>query len=478
MSDRWTMTTGSALPDSPATKLQTDLLSDYWSSYNHRASNSWIQAQSDTATSSARRLWLIGLLGMNRRLPTALVQGVSYAANTVRVRVDSYPLADRIRPVLALSSKVNLTGADALLTGHPINPPDDPAPTGYVETKLTPTSSASATSLIATTTNHYATERALTGNVTIRFHLRDVNEPTKIPNLVLAIYQSGSPVSVTMTTSYERVTVTTSSGGFIIDNVFPVSELASSTAAVEIRASTAAACDWIGVEVIFNHTGYLYDSGNVDISAQTRPDILVLRPDLTLPAGVVYVHVAPSAFCSFTTASYSKVGGGSADAQTFTSIAAPDDTDGRLHIGRFIASDALVFPIAGIGGYNLQAMTDAQLTRTRSGSLRGRRVGVEWVESDLTVIGISRVLLQRIEQLIRVLGIMNGPTLLVPDPDMTEGFTDEQTAPRWVVIGGKAETHIGRLTGMDEDVDADGVNHVRDRWDVGLHLVDHGGVRS
>src|SRR5689334_17930642 len=98
MGDRWALATGSAMPGMEATKLAGDLLSDYWSSINHRASCSWIEATSDVATSSSRKLRLLGVLGLNRRSPSALLAGTAYTPNTARVRVDSYPLSTRIRP--------------------------------------------------------------------------------------------------------------------------------------------------------------------------------------------------------------------------------------------------------------------------------------------------------------------------------------------------------------------------------------------
>lgn len=478
MSDRWTLSTGSEMTGLESSKLQQDLLSDYWSSYNHRASASWIEAVSDAATSESRRLWLVGLLGLNRRSPSALVSGLSYTGNTVRVRIDSYPLSSRIRPAFTLNNKVNLTGSDSALTSGPIDPPDDPAPSSYVETKLTPTSSGSATSLRALFSNHYATERALTGNIILRVHLRDVNTPTSIPNLTASIYQSGVLVSVSQTVSYERVAVSSSSGGYIVSIIFAAAGLTSQTAAIEAQLSTSTACDWIGLEMVLDLTGHLYDSGKVDLSAVEPAAVFAARPDLTLPTGVIYCHIEFSDFCTYTTASYSVVGGGSANALTYSSIVAPGDPDGRLHVGRFLAADALVFPIQSPGGYNLQTVSGTEPARTRSGSLRGARAAIEWVEADLSIIRISRILLQKIERLVRTLGIMRTPTLLVPDPGLTEGYVDEQTSPRWVVIGARSETHAGRMTGKDEDVDADGLNHTRDRWDVALRLIDHNGVRS
>src|SRR4051812_44441709 len=113
------------MPGFPSTKLQTDLLSDYWSAYNHRSSNTWISATSDDTTGaiSTRNLGIIGLLGVNRRTPTSLLPSILYTLNTLRFRVDSYPLADRIRPPFTINSRTNLTGADANLTGHPLDPP-------------------------------------------------------------------------------------------------------------------------------------------------------------------------------------------------------------------------------------------------------------------------------------------------------------------------------------------------------------------
>src|SRR3954471_7432793 len=95
MSDRWTISTGSAMPNNPTTKLTSDLISDYWAARNHRSSNIWIQAASDNLT-QARNLGAAALLGFNRRVPTA-VTGVNYTSNTIRMRADKYPLADRIR---------------------------------------------------------------------------------------------------------------------------------------------------------------------------------------------------------------------------------------------------------------------------------------------------------------------------------------------------------------------------------------------
>jgi hypothetical protein len=476
LSDRWTITSGSAMPGFPTSKLQTDLLSDYLSAYNHRPSNTWIQAQSDAATSSARTLGLIGLLGLNRRSPSSLLTGTSYTANTIRFRVDSYPLSDRIRPTFTLSSSVNLNELDPGLV-HPLNPPDDPAPSGYAEGKMAPASSILATSAVILFANPYATERVLSGTQTFRVHLRDANNPAQIPLTTVVLYQSGSPVKTLAPVSYEKVAVSNSSGGFIITYAFLVSDLASTTAAIEMHVSTSTACDFIGTELLLNHTGYLYDSGVIDYSG-TDLMMAVQALDLTLPSGAIYVHVEFSDFCSYTSGTYTKVGGGTASAATYTSIVQPGDADGRLHVGRFLVADSIIFPINGLAGYNIQSQSDSQPARTRSGSLAGNRVQIDWNDYDLSIIGISRVLQQRIERQIRALGIMRTPTLVYPDPNMTEGYVDEQTMPRWVAVASKAESHIGRLTGIDSDVNADGLNHTRDRWDTMLHLTDHNGVRS
>lgn len=481
MSDRWTVEAVTELPGFPATKLQTDLLSDYWSAYNARSSNTWITAVSDdtTGASTTRNLGLIAVLGLNRRTPSALLPGTSYTPSTVRFRVDSFPFKNRIRPPCTLSSRVNLSGLDTDFTSHPLDPPDDPAPVGYVETKLTPTSSIAATSLIATFGNAYATERALSGTQTFRVHLCDVNNPTQIPNATVAIYQSGVLVSTLSSPTYEHVTVANSSGGFIFTYTFLASSLTSQTAALQMHISTTTACDFIGTELVLNLTGHLYDSG-VETFTGVDTDAFAERLDLTLNTGVTYVHVEFGDFCSYTTATYTKTGGGTASANTYTSIVAPGDSDGRLHVGRFLAADAIVFPINGTGGYNLQAATNETTSsgglRTRSGAARSTRSLVEWTEMDLSIIRVSRVLKQLLMRQKAALGLLRNPTLLVPDPLMTEGYTDEETRPRWVLLSAVTETHAGRMSGVDSDAYADNSNHIRDHWDVNMHLLEHSGA--
>jgi hypothetical protein len=478
MSDRWVVATATAMPSFPASNLGIDLLSLYWSAYNQRASNTWIQAMSDDSTGalSTRSIGAIGLLGINRRMPTALIPQVTYTSNTARIRVDSYPIADRIRPTLSISSSVNLTG-DSHALNHPIHPPDDPAPAGYAETKLSPTNTALATSIVVSFPNFYSGERALSGTQTFRVHVRDVNTPGNIPAITAVIWQRGAPAYTLISPTYEKVSLLNSSGGFIATYTFTTANLVGVNDAIDMHVNTTTACDFIGMEMLFNLTGHLFDSGVVDYSGQ---DLTMIGTgmDLTLNTGISYVHVEMSDFCYYGSASYSKVGGGSANATIFTSVTNPGEPDGRFHAGRFLAADAIVFPINGLAGYNLSTSSDASPSRTRSGSLHGSRAANEWMEADLSIIGISRVLQQRLERLFRALGIMRNPTLLIPDPLMTEGYIDEQTTPRWVVLASKAESHIGRLTGIDSDVGADGLNHTRDRWDMAVHVVDHSAVRS
>jgi len=475
-SDRWTITTGSAMPGFDTSKLTGDILGDYWSAINHRSSCSWVQAQSDNVIVN-RNLGVVSLIGINRRTPSAVLPGVTYGNNLFRLIVDTYPIASRVRPPMTLNSKVNLTGADANFTGHPLDPPDDPAPVGYAETKLTPTNPAIATSIVGTWANYYATERPLAGTCVVRFHLRDVNNPLLIPSVTASIWQSGSSViSLVSYVDLEHVEVGNSSGGFVFTYSFLASALASQTAAMELHLSTSTACDFIGVELVLDHSGYSYDSGLLDFP-NVDMDSFTLRPDITIST-TTYVYVEPGPFNSYLTTPFTRVIGGVLNAHIYSSIVNPGDPDGRFHAGRFLAADTIITPLASPSGWNLSSASDSTPARTRAGSFRGGRSPLEWTEADMTIIGISRLTVQAIERLIRTLGIMRVPTLLIPDPNMTEGYSDEQTRPRWMVVGSKAETHIGRFTGIDPDVLADGMNHTRDRWDMVLHWIDHNGQRS
>jgi len=469
----WTLTTGSALPDFPASKLQSELVSDAWVAYNSRASNIWIQT---TGFVTAQNIRLIGLLGINRVAPTSNISGYGNSLSQIRVRIDSYSLADRIRLPLTITSKTNLSGSDSDFTGHPIDPPDDPAPSGYAETKLSPTSLGSATSLIGTWTNPYATERALAGTQTVRIHVMDANNPSLIPLLTANIYQSSS-LSLSLTSpTYEWVVVANSSGGYIFTYTFDASSLASQTAVMELRASTTTACYFIGCEIVCNHTGYLYDSGDLDYTGQ---DLTSFAQRLDFPVtGTYWIHVQPSDFYLYNLTTRNFVGGGTTIVRYASPIINPGDADGRFRAGRFLASDAIITPINGINGWNLTTQTNSSPSRTRSGSFHGSRSSLEWLEADMSIVGVSRQTVQKIEKLVNTLGIMHTPTLIVPDLSMSEGYIDEQTKPRWMVVGSKAETHIGRMTGRETDYLADGNNHTRDRWDMALHWVEHNGRRS
>lgn len=483
MSDRWGIITGSALSSFPISKLQTDLLSDFWGAYNHRSSNCWVEGNSGNDAqgniSTTRNIGAIGLLGINRRsaaIPTTISSGAT--PNTFRIRVDNVQISDRIRPSFTITSKTNLSGADTNLTTGPIDPPDDPAPSGYAETELTPTNPALATGVVVTFANHYSTERALSGTQTIRVHVREVTGSQLIPIITTAIYQSGVFVKTLTSPLYEFVAVTNADGGFIASYTFLASDLTSQTAAIQLHVDTSTACNFVGIEWVANLTGHLYDSGVLDF-AGIDLTMLAVALDRPIGAGINYVHIEPSDFCSYSITDYAKVGGGpEISAYIYTSIVNPGEPDGRFHAGRFLAADAIIFPINGLAGYNLTTSSDASPSRTRSGSFHGSRAANEWIEADLSIIGISRVLQQRLERLFRALGIMRNPTLLIPDPLMTEGYIDEQTTPRWVVLASKAESHIGRLTGIDSDVSADGLNHTRDRWDMAVHVVEHNAVRS
>jgi len=489
-SDRWTVSTGTAMPGFPASKLLTDLLSDYWSAWSSRASASWISVVSSSAGILARSIGLIGILGVNRRTPTAFLPrigevrgdgstitvGTLYTPNTVRFRIDSHPLSDRIRPTFTVTSKTNLTGSNSNLTGHPIDPPFDPAPVGYFETKLSPTNSALATSVVLTFANHYSTESPLAGTETFRVHVRNVNSPLLVPSLTTVIYQSGSPVLTLSFPTYEHVEAESSSGGFIVTYTFAAASLASQTAAIEMHVSASTACDFIGAELVLS-ISTIYDSGvktfsDIDLSA------VVERLDFT-NAGITYFHIEPGDFCSYIAATYSKVGGGTASVNVYSPIVAPGDADGRLHVGRLVISDALIFPISN-SGYQIQRQSTGggQRTSTRAGSFRAPRVSIEWNDIDLSIVHLSQTLHQKLSRLLRVLGLSRTPTLLVPDPAMTEDSIVEQTMPRWVVVTSKSEAHQGRLTGIDTDSLSDGNVHTRDHWDLNVRFSEHSGVQA
>lgn len=470
----WTITTGSSDPSFPSSKLTQDMLSDYWSSLNARASNSWVQA---TGPASQLNIGVIGLLGVNRIYPIGItnVTTVGVTPSTSRFRVDTFALADRIRPPFTITSTVNLTGASSNFTGHPIDPPDDPPPAGYAETKLSPTNSALPTSLIGTWPNSYATERALSGTQTLRVHMRDVNNPTFIPSVTAVIYQSAAPVVTVTGASWEKVAVLNSSGGFIMSYPFNASLL--STAVMELHIATSTACDFIGIELIQNHTGYLFDSGVVDMSGTDVQD-LAQRLDLPIN-GTYWIHVDTGDFCLYKSGTYTAVVGGTLTAKTYFSIIGPGDADGRFHAGRFLAADTATFPISNTGGWNIQSASSISLSRTRSGSLHGSRFPVEWTEADMLLPGgsLSRPMLAKIERILKSIGIMQYPTLLIPDPNMMEGSVERQNAPRWMMLSSRTENHVGQMTGINNDVLADGSNHSFNRYDIQLHWVEHNGSK-
>lgn len=472
-SDTWAITTGSAVSAMPNSRLQTDMLADTWTAVNHRSSCTWIQAAGVVINGEVKA---IGLLGMNRKSPTVADLG-TLTENTIRLRVDTYALADRVRPPFTISSKVNLTGADANLTGHSIDPPDDPAPAGYAETKLTPTNPALPTSIIGTWANYYGTERELNDEQILRVHLSDANDETAVPVVTISVYQGGVPAFTPLLLFVEKVSAASSSGGFIFNYTFNATDLTSHSGVMELHLSTATACDFIGLELIANHSNYLYDSGPIDY---TTEDLFshTGRPDLTVANGTtVYVHVELSDFCWSASDNYSIAGGGTQAALSFTSIVNPGQPDGRFRAGRFIASDAAIFPISS-PSFNLRPASTISPTRTRSGSIHGTRAPLEWMEGEFTISCISRALLQKLDRMVSTLGLSLRPTLLIPDPLFTEGAVDDETKPRLIVITSYEREHIGRLSGITDDADSDGLNHTHDRWNVHISFMEHNGRRA
>lgn len=427
MGDRWTVTTATEHSGYPASNLLRDNLARYWRAWNNRESGTWVSAVSDTS-SQARTISTVSMLGLNRVPPTD--SGNGFPGNFWRVRIDSYPLADRIRPAFSISNLVNLTGSSPDVSG-PLDPPIDPTPSGYSPTRLEASNNALGTSLRVTFTNHHATERPLdpTGTQLIRVYAADSVDPAIFPQITATIVpSSGSSFSIIpIAGQAERV-----ADGYILNLYWDTSSLTVPTATVRLDlagASTGTSTvEFLGIEWVAEISDLLYDSApggtSVEISGGENARVL---PDVEIPAYAQrYVFVSFSDFTVSQPANGAFPGyplatdpGGIWDIYDFIT------SNGQFHAGRFVAADTFELQTTNDGWlYAPQSNGDAQ--PMRDGSERFPSTVMSWDEYEIKAE--SRTESQAVDDLL--LGLYRAvdvrfPFLVIP-------HEDEPSHDRWV----------------------------------------------
>lgn len=366
LGDRWTLTSGSAHAGYPVTNLVMDNLGFPLLTYGQRASQTWISGASDTA-SQDRTIGIIEIIGLLSRLtssaPLAFGQ---WTPNTVRIRLDSFPLSDRIRPGFTISNLTNLTGASADLAG-PVDPPVDPQPVGFSSSRLESVNPVLNTSFRATFTNHHATERTLTGAQMFRLHCADSTSASLLPSVGITVVPTSGSSFAVIAATFEDV-----AEGWILSFPWNASQLTAPTATVRIDVTGfttgSSTVEFIDLEWVAElnlasaiAAGTSYDSGSLPVHLNSR-----VLPDIEIPAnGTRYVHIEFSDFV----------------AQVFSF---PDTFEmlsvaGQLAVGRLIIAETVELAMKA-DSLSIKGGYDGESFFAADGSTRFDRRILKWSE--------------------------------------------------------------------------------------------------
>lgn len=416
MSNRWTITTATAHAGFPTSKLGTNNLADQWWAWNQRASGTWISAVSDTSPDS-RTIATVAVLGLNRTVPTHQALSGAPVPSKWRVRIDSFPLADRVRPGIAsISSLVNLTGVAADIAG-PLDPPTPYTPAGYAPTKLEATNPALGTSFRVTFDNHHATERALTGTQVLRIFAADSADPETVLDVsrvtATVVPSSGS----SFVPSQGAIEVTPE--GCIFNFSWTASQLTVPTATVRVdvggTTSGGTTVEFLCVEWVAELAAVTYDSGEV-----TQDGTMArMRPGVSIPADQTrYMLITFSDF------SYIQVLG--LDEIQYVSM-----TVDPLRVGRLVGSEDLTLTPSSSDGrdfWNVRPVHGSQRSRMRGGGLRARRSVPVYKEGETR--GVFKLESEAMDSLLHSFYDVVGPNV----PILVMPHADRPQDDLWAVI--------------------------------------------
>lgn len=460
-SDTWTVSVGSAHTNFPKEKVQQDLLDDCWLAWGQAPSQTWIELKSSNE-GPAFTVDTLSLLGLSR--DTSLIYSMTgVTGNQWRLRIDSFPLKDRIRPGIASIAPTNLTGTAADISG-PVEPPITPSP-GYIPTRLVAINQAVNTQVIVTFDDHTA-ERALssTGTQTFRVYVGDSDDPEIWPTVAVTLRRNGADVGSPMTANNAEKL----DEGFVLNFLVAAGSMPAFTGAFGLNivgTSTGTSVpELIKVEWVaeIDETAVTFDSENeadqlpFDMTAFGKGLYWILDSPLVVPAAgsglFVYIHLE---FTRLSRQEFITVSGATVPVREWTEVVP------EFKAGRATVSSSLVNDLLSPSGLNWRRTSDVPFTRTRAGSTRSNRVALQWKEADLLLPFIpNEDMLEQWEIFFDSIG-MKTPFLFVPDPSRPECY--------WVICTSWNSDHVGYFTG---DGDSD------ERYDLAFSIAEHQAMMS
>jgi hypothetical protein len=390
MGDFWTITAASEQVGYEAANLLTNDLNQKWVSWGQRAAHNWLEMASDVRNSE-RYVDIVAMLGIDRQRPTHVLSG-TLTTNIYRIIVDQFPIATRRRPPVETVSMTNLTGTAATING-PVYPPDL-VPVGYTTTKMTATSNAVNTVLIADFENNRASERELgSGPHYIRVHYVHSVLTSAVPSLSVSLRYNGVTVGSPRTVQTREST----SEGFVFLYEFADTDLPGTTGTIGIRVEgttngTSTPVP-IGVELLLELDGWLWDShsdANVTDSTILYPRIVELPGTTIDPAYQRYVYWEMSDFVQ-KTVGLGTVSPGGSSVPVISNLPVGGFESAAFFAGRLIAAESTMeFDVLTPGGRNITRGGDVSSSRTRGGYPRSSRNPLIWEDVEINLPKMAR----------------------------------------------------------------------------------------
>lgn len=439
--DEYLLTVATQYSGFPSSRLFVDNLDDYLMMYGQNSSQTWIQAQS-VNTRVAYFLQFIGLLGINRNI-SGLIPDASITDNRWRLRADSFPLSDRIRPAINALSKTNLTGSISDISGF-VEPPVI-TPPGYVQTMLLVTNPAVNTQAIVTFDDHTTAERDLSSTEAQKFrvYVQDSSSVETWPTIQVKLRHNGVDGSTLIADSARKT-----AEGFIIDYLVEPGDMPSFVGAFGLKidgtSTGTSAPQIIKVEWVAE----LETAGDSAILLDTDWINLIYDKDLIhLFAGDGFL--IPKDEARYFHFELSNLGrqqfvipspGGSVPVYTISEVIDP------FHAGRFVASETITVPMEGDSSYIPRKVQGPNnVSRVYQGGLRSPRNAATWWEADVVVCAQKQSrIFGELEDQFNALGLMTLCTLFIPDPE------DLSTAI-WACLSAWEAPHKGMFSGTDDD---------------------------
>jgi hypothetical protein len=304
LSDAWTLRSGSEEANAPVGNLQNPVLKNRWISAGSAASHNWIEAEGAIEDGDTASIDGVFLLNHNRRLTTlaAALEEDGFFTSSIprwRIRVDTYPLRNRIRPVVSGITTTNLAGSYTTL----LDSPDSPSGAA-----LTASSGSLNTVCTVSFTTFNASERPLRvapGNEIPQYFRVLVRDSAGAPGtlngrVAIAVVKAG--VATTLSAINEGSNAfgvifgafwNASGTGTTQDYQLRVTGLTNGSSSINIEA----------VEWIAEYANHLYDSGAQDLLQVTAPSrrenlhsAHILPETLSVPGpATLYVHIEQNA---------------------------------------------------------------------------------------------------------------------------------------------------------------------------------------